>query len=170
MLLAVIKTVAYAMRISRVVLLLGLSLLYSITYAADTPFEFENLQHEQLYKELVVELRCLVCQNQSLSDSHAPLAQDLRNEVYKMVNGGAVKQEIIDFLVYRYGDFVLYKPSLKKSTFLLWFGPFILLIVALSIAAVMIKNRSSSKVEELSDEQTDKIKSLLEDDVEGADE
>ena len=80
------------------------------------------------------------------------------------------KQEIIDFLVERYGDFVLYKPSLKKSTFLLWFGPFILLVVALGVAAVMIKNRVGPEVEELSSEQADKIKSLLQDDVKGADE
>ncbi len=165
-----IKTDGYAMSMSRVVLLLVLAALHSIGNAADTPFEFEKSKHENLYKELVIELRCLVCQNQSLSDSHAPLAQDLRNEVYKMVNAGAGKQEIIDFLVERYGDFVLYKPSLKKSTFLLWFGPFILLVVALGVAAVMIKNRSASEVEELSQEQADKIKSLLHDEVKGADE
>jgi cytochrome c-type biogenesis protein CcmH len=165
-----IKTMGYAMSMSRVVLLLVLAALHSIGNAADTPFEFEKYQHEKLYKELVIELRCLVCQNQSLSDSHAPLAQDLRNEVYKMVNAGVAKQEIIDFLVERYGDFVLYKPSLKKSTFLLWFGPFILLVVALGVAAVMIKNRVGPEVEELSSEQADKIKSLLQDDVKGADE
>ena len=162
-----IITAGCASRISKVVFFLVLVTLHSISNAADTPFEFENPQNEQLYKELVIELRCLVCQNQSLSDSHAPLAQDLRNEVYKMINSGAQKQDIIDFLVERYGDFVLYKPALKKSTFLLWFGPFILLVVALSVAAVMIKNRSSSEVEELSSEEADKIKSLLQDEAEG---
>ena len=95
----------------RFILLLAIFALPSISQSADTPFEFANPQQEQRYKELVNELRCLVCQNQSLSDSHAPLAQDLRNEVFRMVGDDTPKKEIIDFLVSRYGDlFCINRP------------------------------------------------------------
>jgi len=78
-------------------------------------------------KKLDEELRCLVCQNQSLADSNAPLAQDLRREVRSLADAGKSDAEIKDFLVARYGDFVLYKPPVKSITWLLWFGPFLLL-------------------------------------------
>ena len=78
-------------------------------------------------KKLDEELRCLVCQNQSLADSNAPLAQDLRREVRSLADAGKSDAEIKDFLVARYGDFVLYKPPVKSITWLLWFGPFVLL-------------------------------------------
>jgi len=78
-------------------------------------------------KKLDEELRCLVCQNQSLADSNAPLAQDLRREVRSLADAGKNDAQIKEFLVARYGDFVLYKPPVKGSTWLLWFGPFVLL-------------------------------------------
>jgi cytochrome c-type biogenesis protein CcmH len=79
-------------------------------------------------KKLETELRCLVCQNQSLADSNAPLAEDLRREVRTLADAGKNDQEIREFLVARYGDFVLYKPPVKSTTWLLWFGPFALLL------------------------------------------
>ena len=78
-------------------------------------------------KALENELRCLVCQNQTLADSNAPLAEDLRNEVRTLATGGKTDDEIRAYLVARYGDFVLYKPPVKSTTYLLWFGPFMLL-------------------------------------------
>jgi len=78
-------------------------------------------------KKLEEELRCLVCQNQTLADSNAPLAEDLRREVRELAAQGKNDTEIKDFLVQRYGDFVLYKPPVKETTWLLWFGPFVLL-------------------------------------------
>jgi len=98
--------------------------------AADTPFEFKDAATEQRYQKLSSELRCLVCQNQSLADSHADLAQDLRNEVYRMLGEGRTDEEIIAFLVDRYGDFVLYRPPVSGTTYLLWFGPVLLLLGA----------------------------------------
>mgnify|MGYP001987672437 CR=1 FL=1 len=138
--------------------LLGLA---SLTHSADIPMEFSNPQDEEKYKDLLNELRCLVCQNQTLADSHAPLAQDLRNEVYRMVEEGKAKPEIIEFLVARYGDFVLYKPPLKNTTFLLWFGPFILLLIAVGVALRFVKSRSESEITELDEEQAKKLKALL---------
>ena len=95
--------------------------------AADTPFTFKDASEEARYQQLTAELRCLVCQNQSLADSHADLAQDLRAEVYRMVEAGQSNQQIVDFLVARYGDFVLYRPPVSRLTYALWFGPMLLL-------------------------------------------
>jgi cytochrome c-type biogenesis protein CcmH len=90
-------------------------------------FQFESPAEEKRFRDLISKLRCLVCQNESLEGSQADLAQDLRKEVYGMMREGQGNQEIIDFLVERYGDFVLYEPPLKPSTYVLWFGPFVLL-------------------------------------------
>jgi cytochrome c-type biogenesis protein CcmH len=82
---------------------------------------------EKRVKAITEELRCLVCQNQTIADSHADLAIDLRNQVREKLAQGMSDQDIIDFMVQRYGDFVLYRPPLKSTTWLLWFGPFLLL-------------------------------------------
>ncbi len=109
-------------------LLLGASTIHAgVTLEV---FKFDSKAEEQHFKDLIEELRCLVCQNQSLLDSDAELAHDLRAEVYNMIQAGKSDEEIITFLVDRYGDFVLYNPPLKPSTWLIWFGPFVLLLVA----------------------------------------
>ncbi len=100
-----------------------LALVLGTAFAATTTDVALNARLKQLDEEL----RCLVCQNQSLADSNAPLAQDLRREVRSLAAAGKSDAEIKDFLVARYGDFVLYKPPVKGITWLLWFGPFILL-------------------------------------------
>ncbi len=102
-------------------------------FAADTPVEFDDPHQRERYETLLEELRCLVCQNQSLADSHAELAQDLRDEVYTMVVAGNNKQAVTDFMIARYGDFVLYKPPMKLTTWLLWFGPALLLLGSIII-------------------------------------
>lgn len=88
--------------------------------------QFDDPEMKERYEELLGELRCLVCQNQTLSDSNADLAQDLRNEVERMLREGKSDEAIVNFMVDRYGDFVRYRPPLKASTIILWFGPFIL--------------------------------------------
>ncbi len=115
---------------SRALPALLLALALGQAQAADTPFEFKDAATEQRYQKLAAELRCLVCQNQSLADSHADLAQDLRDEVYRMLNEGRTDEEIVGFLVERYGDFVLYRPPVSGTTSLLWFGPVLLLLGA----------------------------------------
>ena len=115
-------------------------------YAADEPLQFEDADKQKQYQHLLEELRCLVCQNQTLADSHAELAQDLRNEVYKMVEAGQSDEGIIEFLVSRYGDFVLYRPPVKWSTVLLWFGPFVLLLVGLFSVYRFVRSRSTAAV------------------------
>jgi cytochrome c-type biogenesis protein CcmH len=88
------------------------------------------------------ELRCLVCQNQTIADSSAPLAEDLRNQVREKMRQGASDSEIVDFMVARYGDFVLYRPPFKATTFLLWFGPLLLLLAgALVLLRRLLRRR-----------------------------
>lgn len=115
-------------------------------FAADEPLQFEDPIKQERYQHLLEELRCLVCQNQTLADSHAELAQDLRKQVYKMVDDGQDVPAIIEFLVARYGDFVLYRPPVKATTVLLWFGPFVLLGVALFSVFRFVRNRNTAAV------------------------
>jgi len=91
-------------------------------------YQFESAEMEADYNQLINELRCLVCQNQNLAGSDADLARDLRRETYDMLSQGKSQQQVIDFMVARYGDFVLYRPQFKSTTYLLWLGPFLLLL------------------------------------------
>lgn len=143
------------------VLLFGLLLTLSVV-AGTEQFEFESSEQEARFASLSAEIRCLVCQNQSLADSNAGLAQDLRTEVYKLLKQGQTDQEIIDFLVSRYGDFVLYDPPLKLSTLMLWFGPLLILIVVGVFVFGMIKKQTTeTAATELSGQQRDKLEQLL---------
>ena len=105
------------------------------------PRDFSTSEHEQRYRTLVDELRCLVCQNQTIAESNADLASDLRREVYRMVEDGRSTEEIAGFMVARYGDFVLYRPPLRSGTVLLWAGPFLLAAVGLAVLAVYLRRR-----------------------------
>lgn len=117
---------------------------------------------EARLKQLAVELRCLVCQNQTLADSNAPLAEDLRREVREMIVKGMSDKEVIEFLVSRYGDFVLYRPPLKATTTLLWVGPFVLLVGG-GIALVVALRRRGRKVEDvvITDDEHRRVEQLL---------
>jgi len=96
---------------------------------------------EQRLHKLSQELRCLVCQNETLADSRADLAEDLRREIREQIKAGKSDQEIIAFLTQRYGDYVLYNPPVKKTTYLLWFGPFVLLIGGTAVLYRYLRNR-----------------------------
>jgi cytochrome c-type biogenesis protein CcmH len=111
---------------------------------------------------LAENLRCLVCQNESLASSHAELAEDLRREVREQISKGKSDQEIVEYLVARYGDFVLYKPPMKSYTILLWFGPFALLFVGIGMLLFQVRKRRQSVPEvELSTEAQERAISLL---------
>jgi len=101
----------------------------------------EDPKIEQRMKALTEQLRCLVCQNETLADSRADLAEDLRRQIREQMKAGKSDQEIIAFLTDRYGDFVLYKPPVKRTTYLLWFGPFILLIGGTGVLYRYLKRR-----------------------------
>jgi len=143
-------------------LLMVLLLLPSLAAAGEAAPLAENPQAEARLKALAVELRCLVCQNQTLADSNAPLAEDLRREVREMIAKNMSDKEIIDFLVTRYGDFVLYRPPLKTTTTLLWVGPFLLLIGG-AIALVIALRRRQKKLADvaLSEAERNRVAQLL---------
>jgi cytochrome c-type biogenesis protein CcmH len=122
----------------------------------------DNPQVEARLKTLAVELRCLVCQNQTLADSNAPLAEDLRREVREMITKNMSDKEIIDFLVARYGDFVLYRPPLKTTTTLLWLGPFLLLIIGATALVLALRRRQKKLVDvTLSEAEHNRVAQLL---------
>ncbi|MBA3022275.1 MAG: cytochrome c-type biogenesis protein CcmH [Gammaproteobacteria bacterium] len=111
---------------------------------------------------LAEKLRCLVCQNESLASSHADLAEDLRREVRELMQKGMSDQEILDYLVARYGDFVLYEPPMKSYTMLLWFGPFALLFVAgLGLVMQLRKRRETVPEANLTPEAHQRAAALL---------
>jgi len=143
-------------------LLMVILFLPSLAAAGEAAPLAENPQAEARLKALAVELRCLVCQNQTLADSNAPLAEDLRREVREMIAKNMSDKEIIDFLVTRYGDFVRYRPPLKTTTTLLWVGPFLLLIGG-AIALVMALRRRQKKLDDvaLSDAERNRVAQLL---------
>jgi cytochrome c-type biogenesis protein CcmH len=126
--------------------------------------EFENPEQENSYNELIDELRCLVCQNQTIADSNAALAKDLRRQVHEMLQKGKTRQDIVDYMLSRYGDFVLYRPPLKPKTILLWVGPFIFLILGLILLFIYIRKKKSETPTELNEQQHQRIRQLLDQD------
>jgi cytochrome c-type biogenesis protein CcmH len=124
-------------------------------------FTFDNPAQREAFRELIEEIRCLVCQNESLAGSQAELAQDLREEVYRMFQEGKSRDEIVDFLVSRYGDFVLYDPPLKPSTYVLWFGPFVLISVGAFFMVRTLVRKKQSTDRELSNEERQRLQQLI---------
>jgi len=113
----------------------------SPTFAKDAQPASDDPVLEQRLTRLSQELRCLVCQNETLADSRADLAEDLRREIREQMRAGKSDKEIIDFLTARYGQFILYKPQVTPTTYLLWFGPFVLLLAGLAVLFRYIKQR-----------------------------
>lgn len=120
--------------------LLTLCLVLSAQGAIDA-YEFKDEAERERYRTLVEELRCPKCQNQNIADSNAPIAMDLRREIYRMLEDGQSNEQIIDYLVARYGDFVRYKPPVNAKTFLLWYGPFGLLAIGIGVLALILVRR-----------------------------
>ncbi len=125
---------------------------------------------EKRMVNLAQDLRCLVCQNESLASSHAELAEDLRKEVREMIKKGMNDKEITDYLVARYGDFVLYQPPVKATTAFLWFGPFALLLIAAGVLVYQVRRHRKaasdaalSSGEQLSEEDLRRAENLLND-------
>lgn len=131
------------------VLLLSVLWIGSASAGPVETFKFKDEATKLRFQILSKELRCPKCQNQNLADSNAKIAVDLRKNLYNLLQEGKTDQEIIDFMVYRYGDFVLYRPQLKKQTYILWFGPLVIILgFALSVIFVLRK-RSKGKANEL---------------------
>lgn len=118
---------------------------------------------EQRARNLSAQLRCMVCQNQSIDDSNAELARDLRVLVRERITGGDSDQQVIDYIVSRYGEFVLLKPRFSVRTLMLWGAPFILVLAGVAIVVVSMRNlKTGEPVERLSEEEEARIRQLLE--------
>lgn len=143
------------------VLVLGLA---GVAHAAIDTYEFASDAERTRFRELTKELRCPKCQNQDIADSNAPIAADLRKEIFRMLGEGKDDQQIIDFMVDRYGDFVRYKPALNAKTALLWFGPAGLLLTGLVVMAVIVRCRRAAPTDgsdALSPEERKRLDHLL---------
>jgi cytochrome c-type biogenesis protein CcmH len=143
------------------VLLFGLILAGSVL-AREAPPSVPDPALEKRAMALADELRCLVCQNQTIADSHAELAIDLKNQIREKLKAGMGEKEILDYMVARYGDFVLYRPPVKATTLLLWFGPFIVLIAALAGLFHYLRRRRTAATEQpLSETEQARVQALL---------
>ncbi|MBF8779214.1 cytochrome c-type biogenesis protein [Pseudomonas fulva] len=146
-----------------IVLALGLGLASAARAAIDT-YQFRDQAERERYQQLTRELRCPKCQNQDIADSNAPIAADLRREIFRMLGEGRSNQQIVDFMVDRYGDFVRYKPALSSRTWLLWFGPGALLVGGFVVLALIVRRRcepAGSAEPQLSTEQRERLAKLL---------
>ncbi len=110
------------------------------------PLQFQNAAEEARFHALAAELRCVMCQNQSLADSNALIALSLRHEVLELMRKGNSDAQIKEFLVARYGEFVLYKPRVEPATWLLWLGPAVLLLIGAGVVTVIIRKRTPGAV------------------------
>ena len=147
----------------RLILCLGFLLAAGPAAAAiGEIYEFENAAQEARYTQLIEELRCLVCQNQNLAASNAGLAQDLRRKTYDMVIAGKSNEEIVSYMVERYGDFVLYRPPFKATTAMLWVGPFLILAGGVAVLLIIIRRQSRTTEPALSTEEKERAQRLLE--------
>ena len=139
-------------------------LLQAVPVLQAAPIEtytFENTEQEEIFYKLSDELRCLVCQNQNIAESNADLAKDLRREIYNMISDGQTEEQIVDFMVQRYGDYVLYRPPMKPLTWLLWFGPAIVFLFGVYYAIKRFRSLSTDVPQsDLSEQDIERIKRL----------
>ncbi|MGF1762850.1 cytochrome c-type biogenesis protein [Aliivibrio kagoshimensis] len=148
-------------------------LFFSVTaYAAIDVHTFDSAEQEEQFKSLSNTLRCPKCQNNTIADSNAGLAQDLRQKVYEMTKEGKSEQQIIDYMVARYGNFVTYDPPMTLATSILWLGPFSVLALGAGFIVIRSRNNSKKRKNPASDEwdkdQEERLNSLLSDSDESA--
>ena len=149
----------------RKLLVLMLSLLViNVARAADSAPAVDDPQLDKRVMELAENLRCLVCQNQTIADSPAELATDLKKQIREKMKQGMSDRDIIDYMVARYGDFVLYRPPLKGTTMLLWFGPLLFLAVGLAALFYRVTRRRKDVTAKLSDADRARAAALLKSD------
>lgn len=132
-------------------------------------YEFDDKATEERFQHLTAELRCPKCQNNNIADSNSPIASDLRGEVYRMLNEGAADDEVVDFMVTRYGEFVLYRPKVNEMTWVLWYGPIVLLGIGLLVVFLIAHHRrrggSAGEIDHhLAPDEQARLQQLLEQD------
>ena len=117
--------------------------LFAFSAAATEPTNYRSAAEETRFRALATSLRCVMCQNETLADSSAPIAHDLRREILELMRTGKSDAQIRDYLVARYGEFVLYAPRVEPTTWLLWFGPLLLLLIGLGTVIVIVRRRAA---------------------------
>ena len=143
---------------------LVLLLSFNVNASPVDTYEFQDEVTKIRFNALTKELRCPKCQNQNLADSNSPIAADLRREVYDLLQQGKADIEIVNFMVARYGDFVLYRPRVNSLTYILWFGPAVLVFIGIGVVVMVIRRKPIKKAEEtLSAEQQSKLDNILKD-------
>jgi len=146
--------------------ILLLSIVTSTNVRANSvdTYTFKDAVTEKRFNELNKELRCPKCQNQNLAGSNSPIAQDLRREVYELLHQGKADIEIMNYMVARYGEFVLYRPRVNGLTYILWFGPAVLILIGVLVVVLIVRRKPIERKEvELSLDQQEKLKALLKD-------
>lgn len=135
--------------------IIALSFTFAVgqTAASAEFYEFETAEQERRFNQLAGELRCPKCQNQTISDSDAPLAQDMRQRVYEMIMAGHTNAEIIDFMKVRYGDFVHYRPPVNRSTLILWLGPLLAFLIGILVIVINVRMRRNNDTELTAEEE-----------------
>ncbi|WP_145559785.1 cytochrome c-type biogenesis protein [Yersinia bercovieri] len=140
-------------------LMLGLLLSWSVFAAIDT-YTFKSEAQEQQYRELTEQLRCPKCQNNSIADSNAIIAADMRGKVYELQQQGSTKQQIIDYMVARYGNFVTYEPPVTAATMILWAGPALFVLIGAAVVILRARRRVEKQTS-LSAQEQERLQHLL---------
>ncbi|MEH6649227.1 MAG: cytochrome c-type biogenesis protein [Motiliproteus sp.] len=150
--------------LARSIVLMVLLLTSWSAQAVIDAYQFDNDQQHDRYKLLTEELRCPKCQNQNLAGSNSPIATDMRREIHRMVTEGQSNQDVVDFMVARYGDFVNYRPRRDGSTMVLWYGPIALLVIGgLVVLATARRRRAGDKPGQSKSADQEKLQRLLKD-------
>ncbi|MBD3653294.1 cytochrome c-type biogenesis protein [Kangiella sp.] len=126
-------------------------LMVQLAHAVIETYEFDNEEQEKLYYEIINELRCPKCQNQTIADSDAPLSRDLRYIVQQKIKAGETKRQILAYMQERYGDFVLYDPPLQPANYILWFSPLIIFLIILAVVVARVGRREVTSEEDDTD-------------------
>ena len=149
--------------LGRIMVVFVLVLGVNTAQAVIETYDFDSAEQREQFSRMNDVLRCPLCQNQSIGESNAPIANDLRREVYRLITTeNASDRDIVDFMLIRYGDFVLYSPPLDARTFVLWFGPALLLLMGLfALFRVFRSINASNKVDEMSEQEKEKLAEIL---------
>jgi cytochrome c-type biogenesis protein CcmH len=147
------------MRKLMLALILFFTAFSSLVYAIDT-FEFEDVKQEQVFRDLTKVLRCPKCQNQNISDSNAELAKDLRNKTYELVKEGKTHDQVVDYMVARFGNFVRYDPPITPATIFLWLGPLLFILFGFLVLYKQAKNKNR-KQDVLNIDEERRLKKIL---------
>lgn len=147
----------------QLLVIIALSFTFAVgqTVASAEFYEFETAEQERRFNQLAGELRCPKCQNQTIADSDAPLAQDMRQRVYEMIMAGHTNAEIIDFMKVRYGDFVHYRPPVNRSTLILWLGPLLAFLIGILVIVINVRMRRNYVAEELTAEEEARLRAVM---------